>query len=151
MTGSAAHSISPYRFWGTIVGVFVVAMLIMIGCAYAWVVVYSVAINSSGDAAFYEAYARVASPIVAVVVSFPVFYCVGRYMRRFGQRALFGALSVVWINLAVDVLALGTVAEGLVFNVTMSAFAALGKILGAYSGARHAIAQSAQAAHPDAS
>lgn len=147
MTSGAGPS--RLQLWIAVVGAFVVAMAVMIAAAYGWVFVYSVVINPSGDAAFYEAYARVASPVVAVALSFPVFYGVGRFMRRFGRQAVVAALSVVAINVALDVVALLTVAEDLGYNVLMSGLAALGKIFGAYRGARHGIDRGAEALHSD--
>ncbi len=127
---------SMLKFWSTIVLAFVISLALMLAAAYLWVFIYSVVINNSGDQAFYEAYAKIASPVVAVAVSFPVFYWVGRYLRRFGSRALFAALAVVAINLLMDAAVLTSLTENLPDNLTISALSALGKISGAMTGAR---------------
>ncbi len=130
--------VSSVRLWGTIIAGFVLTLAVLIAAAYLWVWIYSVAIFTGGDAAHYEAYAQVASPVVAVVLSFPVFYVMGRFMKRFGEKAMFAAMGVVGINLVMDVLAVSTMAEDMTFNVTMSVLSAAGKIAGAYFGARPA-------------
>ncbi|MGD8830868.1 MAG: hypothetical protein PVF57_09715 [Pseudomonadales bacterium] len=108
----------------------------MVVCAYAWVYVYSVLIHTSGDQAYYEAYARTASPAVAVVLSFPVFYCVGRYMRRFANRAMMAALSVATINIVMDAFVATAQSEDSAYLLITSVLAAFGKLIGAWQGAR---------------
>lgn len=126
--------------WRSIILAFVVSLVVMIACAYLWVFIYSQWIYSGGSPAFYAEYAAVASPVVAVVVACPVFFCVGRYMRRFGRVARNAAMAVVAINLAVDIaLVISMVAgagETPVQFVLMSGFAGLGKLLGAYAGSQ---------------
>ena len=114
--------------------VLVVAM--MVAAAYLWVWVYSLLIHTGGDHAHYEAYARVASPVVAVITAFPVFFLMGRYMRRFGARALYAAAAVVALNLMLDGLTLITVAENLAYVGMMSALSMVLKIAGAWFGVR---------------
>lgn len=60
----------------------------MIALAVAWVALYSYALDPGHDAAFYEAYAAQASPIVSVVAGGPVFFLVARWLkwRRSGGR-----------------------------------------------------------------
>ena len=124
--------------WLAIVLAFVVSEVAMIACAFAWVFIYSVTIMTTGDAAYYEAYAQVASPVVAVTVALPIFFLVGRWMRRYGNRARRAALAVVGLNLALDVLVVSTMAVDLPYNVGMSALAAGLKIAGAILGSRNA-------------
>ncbi len=135
----AAAPVSNLQFWGAVAAAFVLSLLVMLACAYAWVYIYSVLIYSAGDQAYYEAYAQVASPVVAVTVAWPVFFAVGRFMRRFGRRALFAAMAVVVINLTMDAAVLLSVsrdADGAMAHlVLMSLFSALGKLGGAYFGA----------------
>ena len=122
--------------WGMIGAAFLVTELAMIACAYAWVFFYSVFVNSSADEAFYQAYAELASPFVAVIVAFPIFYLMGRFMRRYKELARFTALAVVVINLVIDSLIIILVAPDLGFILMMSVLSATGKISGAYLGSR---------------
>ena len=136
MAEVAGNQSGNLRLWVTIVLGFVVALGVMVACAYLWVFIYSVLINTTGDQAFYEAYAQTASPVVAVVTAFQVFYLLGRYMRRFGDRARFAALAAVGINLMVDALAVASVTQDLGYMVLMSVLSAAAKIAGALVGTR---------------
>ena len=115
----------------------VLVVVLMVGAAYFWVWVYSLLIHTGGDHAHYEAYAKVASPVVAVITAFPVFFLMGRYMRRFGERAVYAAGAVVALNLILDGLTLITVAEDLGYVGMMSALSMILKIAGAWAGLRH--------------
>ena len=115
---------------------YVSTLAVLVACAFLWVFIYSTFIDSSGDAAYYEAYAQRASPVVAVVLSAPVFYLMGNFMRRFGSAAMGLALTVVAINLVIDVAVLMTFATDLSHHVAMSALAALAKLTGAWFGVR---------------
>ena len=119
-----------------VVGAFVVSGIVMVACAFAWVFIYSTLIDTSGDDAYYQEYAKVASPVVALVVAGPIFFAVGRFMRRFGERAVPLALSVVLLNLILDVVAVSTMAKDVPYNASMSAVVALVKLGAAYFGAR---------------
>ncbi len=121
--------------WAAIIAGFVLTLVVLVACAYAWVYLYSVFIHTGGDQAHYEAYAKVASPIVAVIMVWPVFYFMGRFMRRFGNKALLVAMAVVGLNLLADIGAVASLAEDVGYNVAMSALSAVGKILAAYFGA----------------
>ena len=138
---SSSH-VSIIKLWASIILGFVISLVVMVACAYLWVFLYSMFINSAGDQAFYEAYAQVASPVVAVVVSFPVFFLLGRYMRRFGSKARFAAFAAVAINLIVDALAVAVVpaSADVGFMIAMSTLSALGKIGGAYVGSKPPVA-----------
>ena len=127
---------SAPRLIGYGVGAFLLTEIVMVACAFLWVFIYSAFINTGGDQAFYEAYAQVASPVVAVVVAGPVFYAMGRVLLRLGSRARTVAMAVVAANLAVDLPVVIFAAEDLGYNLTMSVFAAAGKILGALYATR---------------
>ncbi len=102
----------------------------MVAAAYAWVWFYSVAINTTGDQAFYEAYAQTASPVVAVITALPVFYLMGLFLRRFDQ-ALTLALAVLGIHWAVEVLVLFSI-ENPLWMLPYSIASALLKAAGAW-------------------
>ncbi len=133
---------SKTRLWATIVAAFLVTEIAMLACAYLWVFIYATFINTMHDGAFYTADAQVASPIVAVVVAFPIFFAMGRYMRRFGSQALFAAMAVVVINLALDgfilFVAAGDQIPSYLTILVMSLLSAAMKFGGAYVGTRGA-------------
>ena len=89
------------------------------------------------------AYAQDASPVVAVVVAFPIFFAMGRVFCRLGARATMAALIAVGINLAIDFPIVLTTAEDLPYALIASVLAASGKIGGAYVGTRQARAGAA--------
>jgi hypothetical protein len=119
-----------------VVGAWFVTQAALVVAAYLWVWLYSTFVDSGGDVAYYEAYARRASPLVAAILSGPVFYAMGRFMRRFGRAALGLAFAVVAVNLVLDVLLVATIAEDLRYNAALSGLAAVAKIGGAWIGAR---------------
>ena len=88
-----------------VVVLYVVTIGIMVGASFAWVWFYSVAVNTTGDHQFYEAYAQTASPIVAVVTAFPVFYGMGAYLRRF-EQGIYVAMAVLLIHVLVELVVL---------------------------------------------
>jgi hypothetical protein len=131
-------SVAPARPWGAVLLGFLLTQVALVACAYLWVFIYATFIDSSGDAAYYEAYAQVASPVVAVVMAFPVFWLTGRVMRRYGAQARWAALAVVLVNLGVDAVVVATLALDVAYNVGMSLVAAAGKVAGAWVGSRTA-------------
>lgn len=122
------------------IGGFLATEVVMVASAILWVFIYSALINTGGDQAFYEAYAQVASPVVAVVVAGPVFFAMGRFLMRLGERARTVAIGVVVANLLVDFPLVIFSAEELGYNLIMSILAATGKIVGALYGTRAAAA-----------
>lgn len=127
-------SVSNAKLYGTIVLWFFITIGLMVAAAYLWVFLYSVFINSSGDQAFYEAYAQQASPVVAVLTAFPVFYMMGRYMCRFGERAFFAAAGVVLLHILMEVGVLASLDATFSYVVGFSIGSAILKVLGAYVG-----------------
>ena len=128
--------VSTPRLVGYGIAGFLATEIIMVASAFLWVFIYSSLINTGGDQAFYEAYARIASPVVAVVVAGPVFFAMGRFFLRLGPRARTVAIAVVIANLAVDFPIVVLAAEDLGYNVIMSLLSATGKIIGAWYGTR---------------
>ena len=117
--------------------------VVLVSLAFLWVFIYSTVINTGGDEAYYQAYAQVSSPVVAVVGSFPVFFVMARMFRnRLAERALVAAFVTVAINLAIDLPLVVMMAEDMTYNLTAAVLAATGKVLGAYFGARPARASS---------
>ena len=135
----------PYTpsFWLHVIGAFIATEVVMVGCAFAWVFIYSVTLHTTGDAAYYEAYARTASPVVAVVMAFPVFFAAGRWLSRLGALSLAAALWVVGINLALDAAVIATAAFDPLYVGVLAAAAAVLKAVGAWLGSTRRATSSA--------
>ncbi len=70
--------------WGAaLVGV-LIAEIIMIAAAFAWVAIYSHLIHPGEAQSFYQQYAMLSSPWVSLVVGVPTFYFI---CRRIGRKA----------------------------------------------------------------
>ena len=69
MTESAIGETSPSngRVAAYAIGGFLVTEIVLIALAFLWVFIYSTTINTGGDEAYYQAYAQVASPVVAIL------------------------------------------------------------------------------------
>ncbi len=134
---SNANARTPNTTLYVLVGL-LVTEIAMVACAFIWVFIYSTVIDTTGN----EAYAQDASPVVAVVVAFPIFFVMGRVFCRLGARATMAALIAVGINLAIDFPLVLTMAEDLPYALIASVLAASGKISGAYVGTRPARATS---------
>ncbi len=122
-----------------IIFAFIVTEAVMIASAFAWVFIYSITIETGGDQAFYEAYAQDASPVVAVIMAFPMFYAMGYFMRRYGARARQAAIAVLAANLVLDAVVVSTMAVDLSYNLIMSVVAAALKTAGTWYGSRSAL------------
>ncbi len=121
-----------------IIAAYLVAETFLVACAYLWVFIYSMLIYSGGDSAYYEAYAQVASPVVAVALAGPVFFAIGRAMRRrWSDQAQKLAIGAGVVNFVVSVpLVVTTVVDDLVYNLLMVVLATLAMLAGAYVGTR---------------
>jgi hypothetical protein len=85
--------------------------VVMVGLAVAWVAVYSYGIAPGGDAAFYEEYAKRASPFVSLVAGIPVFGIFGALAgRRRGKSGARFALHATLLYAALDVALLALLA-----------------------------------------
>ena len=114
----------------------VIVGVLMVAAAYLWVFVYSALIDTTGDAAYYEAYAQRASPIVALVVALPCFYLMTRVMRAMVARAALAAYAVLVINLILDIAVTLGMAQDLAYTATISLVVAVLKYLGVRLGLR---------------
>ena len=95
-----------------VAGAWLALEAILVGLAVAWVAVYSYAIDPGHEPAFYQDYAQRVSPLVAVIISAPVFGGFGILAARRGGRpgARF-ALTTTIVFLVVDLTVLALVPE----------------------------------------
>ena len=111
MTDAAAPSVgSSHRpAWGLAALALMVCEVLMIALAFGWVAIYSYFIHTGEDAAFYEAYAQVASPWVALITGIPILFLSGRWLagKLGAERARVTAFALIgfWVVLEVVVFA----------------------------------------------
>ena len=88
MTTSTALAPAPRRssFLLRVAGAWLALEVVLVGLAFGWVAVYSYAIDPGHEAAFYQDYAQRVSPLVAVIISAPVFGAFGLLAARRGGR-----------------------------------------------------------------
>jgi hypothetical protein len=106
--------------WGRIAGLAIVAEVLLVLSAVLYMVVYGYLIHPGETDAYYEAYARIASPYVAICAGLPIFFLLSRWLaRKAPPRALAHALAL-WV--AVVVLDTGIL-------IGMEGFAGIARIL----------------------
>ncbi|HEV7241104.1 MAG TPA: hypothetical protein VGQ36_17860 [Thermoanaerobaculia bacterium] len=89
--------------WGMALCGFLAAEVVLIAAAFAWVAIYSYLLHPGESPAFYQQYALRSSPWVSLVMGFPVFYLVCRWIgSRSPSRAWPTAMGVFGIYLLVD-------------------------------------------------
>jgi hypothetical protein len=90
--------------WGLALGGASGAFVVQIAAAFAWVAIYSYALHPGESLAFYQQYALIASPWVSIILGFPVFYLVCRWIgSRSPSRAWPTAMGLFGIYLVIDV------------------------------------------------
>lgn len=80
---------SPIR-WGRLAGALVLAEILLIGAAIAWVAIYSHALNPGQALAVYQAHAQASGPWVSISVGLPLFWALGRWLGWREGRVLLG-------------------------------------------------------------
>jgi hypothetical protein len=125
--------------WGWVaVTAFVLEVAIVLS-AFAWVAIYSYLIHPGEQAAYYENYARSASPIVSIVLGIPYWFFACRWVgRKGGTRAVAMGLWVWLILFSID-MALYFLAEPTAYDWGMLAISQSTKLLAAYLGGRAAL------------
>lgn len=89
--------------WGWVIATAIGLEVAMIISAVAWVAIYSYLIHPGEEPAFYENYAKVASPIVSVVVGIPIwFFACRRVGLKAGTRAVAMCLWAWFIVFIID-------------------------------------------------
>jgi hypothetical protein len=117
-------------------GLGMLALLLNVLVAFAWVFFYSVAIAPGHDGAFYQAYAQRVAPISAIVAGVPILFAAGWLAAR-GARAEHAALLPAAAYIIID-LAL-VAGSGLWPPAWALALSYLTKLAAAWAGGRLAI------------
>ena len=123
---------------GIIVGTYITAEIVLVLAAYLWVYIYSIAIHSGGDHAYYEAYAQLSSPVVAVLLAGPVFFAAGRLIRkRWPEQAVKLAIAAGGLNILISLpLVLGSNLENATYHLIAVILATTAMISGGWLGAK---------------
>ena len=89
--------------WPAALGGTLLSLVVLIASAFAWVALYSYLVHPGESPAFYQRYAVRASPWVSLVLGFPVFYLVCRWIgSRSPSRAWPTAMGIFAIYLLLD-------------------------------------------------
>ena len=89
--------------WGAALGGALVAEVVLIASAVAWVAIYSHLLHPGESLAFYQRYATSASPWVSVVMGVPVFYLISRWIgSRSPAKAFSTAMALFGFYLLLD-------------------------------------------------
>ena len=90
--------------WVRAIGGAVIAEVLLVASAFAWVAVYSYVINPNQPLAVYEQHALDSGPWVSILAGVPLFYAVARWIARDRPTALafctivlvFDAIVLIW-------------------------------------------------------
>jgi hypothetical protein len=128
--------------WGWVVVTAVGLEIAMVISAVVWIVIYSYLIHPGEDQTYYENYAKLASPVVSVVLGIPFWFFACRWVtRKAGTRAVQMALWAWFILFIIDV-PLIFLGEPRLFDWMIVAIAHSTKLLAAYLGGRAALKHS---------
>jgi hypothetical protein len=105
---SAAASVSGMTNtsirWGVATVAMILAQLTLIALSVACVAVYSYAIHTGETREFYTDFANASGPWVSLITGGPVFFLLGRWIRRRAPHSAFNtALAMCGLYLAIEV------------------------------------------------
>lgn len=120
--------------WIRAIGGALLAEAAQIAAAFAWVAIYSYAINPGQPVSVYQQHAQNSGPWVSIVAGFVIFYLVSRWIAR----SVPTALALFAVSLVIDVsllLYLSTSVDPVLFALAGASYAT--KLLACYLGGRH--------------
>jgi hypothetical protein len=125
--------------WGWVIGTAVGLDVALVISAFAWVAIYSYLIHPGEGAAYYQDYAKSASPVVSIVLGMPYWFFACRWVGpKAGTRAVAMCLWT-WFILVLIELPLNFLVGLSAYNWLMVAISLATKLLGACLGARAAL------------
>lgn len=137
---STANQVADRIPWGWVVATAVVLEIAMVIAAIAWIVIYSYVIHPGEDQAYYENYAKSASPVVSVVLGIPLWFFTCRWVtRKAGTRAVQMAFWTWFVLFIIDVPLMILFGEPRLSDWVIVAIAHSTKLLAAYLGGRAAL------------
>ncbi len=87
--------------WTRVIVGILLAEVVLIAAAYAWVAYYSHVLNPNQPFAIYQAYAMRSGPWVSIVIGIPLFLTLGRWLARNLATALSIAIGYVVLDGAI--------------------------------------------------
>ena len=119
-----------------LVGCAVGVMVANIAITILYMVVYSYAIDTGHDKAYYDAHVSIAAPYCSIVAGMPLMFFAGMWMGGFWDAKLaVPSALIIWLTYAVIDLAV-LAASGLTFRMgVLVAVSLLTKLAAAYAGA----------------
>jgi hypothetical protein len=130
--------LSQIRWGRALVGV-LIAEVVLVAAAFAWVAFYSYAVHRGESPEFYQRYAQHASPWVSLVLGFPVFYFAARWAgARTPATAWPTAMTLFGIFFLIELPLLLLAPENPVCSAPFLAANSLGKFLACHFGGRSA-------------
>lgn len=116
---------------------YVVVEAILIAAAFGWVAFYSYALHPGESAAFYQAYAQDASPIVALIAGGPLLFLTGLlFGRMLLDRAQATTIALVAISMIVTIALLIVMKESRTYHWTVASISGLAQMSGGWLGSR---------------
>ncbi len=99
--------------WPRVVGAILLAQVMLIAGAVAWVAIYSYLIAPGQPIAAYQAHAQVSGPWVSLVLGIPVFFGLARWLARHRPAAARASAIALGVGyLVVDLAILLAAAQG---------------------------------------
>jgi hypothetical protein len=93
--------------WGWAIGGALALLAVLVAASFGWVFVWSTFLHANTTDAEAQAYARVASPVVAIVLAGPLYFAAARLARsRLGASAQRTALALFGVDSALGALSL---------------------------------------------
>ena len=116
---------------------YITAQTLLVIAAYLWVYIYSISIYTAGDQAYYDAYAQNSSPVVAVLLAGPLYFLLGRLLRkRWSAQALKLETATGILNLFVSVpVVFSAAVDNVGYHLSAALLATVAMIIGARIGA----------------
>ena len=129
--------------WGFVLAGVLVAEATLVAAAFGWVAIYSHLIHPGEAVTFYREYANTASPFVALILGFPVFYMTCRWIgSRAPSQALPTAIAVFGAYCLIE-LPIVLSAANAALPAWFLAISFPTKFLGCYMGGKYAMREEA--------
>lgn len=119
-----------------IVGAAIFILIVNVALTFAYMIVYSYAVNPGHDEQFYQEHVKTAAPFCSIFFGIPLFYFVcrqigGKWEKEFAIKAA----VLIWIVYALIDLLIVAAASGITFIVSgFVAISLLTKLISSYLG-----------------
>lgn len=119
-----------------IVGAAIFILIVNVALSFAYMVVYSYAINPGHDEQFYQEHIKTAAPFCSIFFGIPLFYFVCRWIGgKWEKEFVLKSAILVWIIYAIIDLSIIAAASGITLIVSgFVAVSLITKLISAYLG-----------------